>query len=79
VCSEISARIMVEVLVLLRLILRRVRKRAYVIEHVTKVTAIDPPAAVALNEMLSFIRRLSTDALAEIFSAWDARDVVHRG
>jgi hypothetical protein len=49
----------------LRLILRRMRQRPFVLEHLSKIAAINPPAAGrAPNEMLGLIRGRLSDALA---------------
>jgi len=57
----------------LRSILRRVWERAFVLEHLAEITAIDPTAAGrAANEVLGLVRRRLSDALADIFTARDA-------
>jgi hypothetical protein len=52
------------------LILQRVWERAFVLEHLAEITAIDPTAAGrAPNEMLGLIRGRLSDALANVFPA----------
>jgi hypothetical protein len=49
----------------LRLILRRVRQRAFVLEHLSKIAAVDPAAAGrAPEEMLGLARWRIADTLA---------------
>jgi hypothetical protein len=58
----------------LRLIFGRVRQWTYVVQNLAKVATVYPSATVAPNEMLGFIRWLSVDALANVFSARDFPD-----
>jgi hypothetical protein len=46
------------------------RQRPFVLEHLSKITAVDPPAAGrAPNEMHGLIRGRLSDALANVFPA----------
>jgi hypothetical protein len=52
----------------LRLVLRRMRQRALMVEHLAKVTAIYPGAArLALIKMLSLVFWLGADEPADVF------------
>jgi hypothetical protein len=52
----------------LRLVLRRMRQRALMVEHLAKVTAIYPSAArLALIKMLSLVFWLGADEPADVF------------
>jgi hypothetical protein len=54
----------------LRLILRRMRQRTLVLEHLAKIAAVYPaPAGWAGHEMLGLFHRLSAKRPTEVFSA----------
>jgi hypothetical protein len=54
----------------LRLILRRVWQRPFVLEHLAEITAIDPAAArLAFDEVFGLIRGRLCNALANVFPA----------
>jgi hypothetical protein len=52
------------------------RWRAFVVEHLTKVTHVEPSAARwAAHDMVGLVRWLAVDPLADELAAWD---VTHR-
>ena len=60
----------------MRFVTGRMRQRAIVIEHLTKVTHVEPSAAHwAAHEMLGLVRWFPVDPLADELAA---RDVTHR-
>jgi hypothetical protein len=63
----------------LRLVLRRMRQRALMVEHLAKVTAIYPGAArLALIKMLSLVFWLGADEPADVFSPAEFRSWLNR-
>ena len=56
----------------LRLILRRVRHRPFVLEHLSKITAVDPAAAGGTpKEVLGFVVGQAAEALPDVLAAGD--------
>jgi hypothetical protein len=56
----------------LRLILRRMGQRPFVLEHSRQVSAINPPATGrTADEMLGLTLRRVAEKLPNIFAAWN--------